>query len=221
MTMSPHELEILHKHMKQATRYLEFGSGESTVYASQLANITRIDSIESSGDFIDQVLRPKIEIQQAVQSGKLHFHTIDIGNTREWGYPSDESKKHLWPNYSSAIFRTPSHHNLVLIDGRFRVACTLNAILHTPGFCKILIHDFWNRPQYHVVLNYLDTIEQADTLGVFIKRKSINLKRLKSELEKYKILADDKTISFRIREKIKKRRNSIKNRLGALRAKCS
>jgi len=55
----------------------------------------------------------------------------------------------------------------VLVDGRFRIACALQAALRVRNDCKILIHDFWNRPRYHILLDYLTLSERVDSLGVF------------------------------------------------------
>ncbi|MSR21481.1 MAG: hypothetical protein EXR91_11015 [Gemmatimonadetes bacterium] len=94
-----------------------------------------------------------------MSTGRLEFHVIDLGETSKLGYPIDESKNHLWPNYSLRVFSIPSNHDLVLVAGRFRVACTLSSILSAPDDCRILVHDFWDRPQYHIVSKYLETID--------------------------------------------------------------
>jgi hypothetical protein len=186
MTMTAAELNILHGHIDTATQFLEFGAGASTLYAASVPTIQQIDSVESSAGFVDDNLKPHPVISQALSAGRLSFHIIDIGKTFHWGYPASFCKKHLWPDYSFRIFRQKSDHDLVLIDGRFRVACTLNTILNAPEHCKILIHDFWNRPQYHIVLDFLDTHAQVDTLGVFTKRQGIDARQVKSLIEKYK-----------------------------------
>ena len=186
MTMTTAELEVLHSHIDSSTKFLEFGAGASTVYAASVPGIQQIDSVESSAEFVDTNLKPDPAISQALSAGKLLFHIIDIGKTFSWGYPASFCKKHRWPDYSFGIFRQRSEHDVVLIDGRFRVACTLNTILNTPAHCKILIHDFWNRPHYHVVLDFLETETEVDTLGVFNKRAQIDLHRVHALIDKYK-----------------------------------
>lgn len=188
MTMTKEELKILHTHMDLSTRFLEFGSGASTLYAASVPSIRQIDSVESSESFINENLKPNPIISNALSAGKLLFHIIDIGKTIHWGYPIGFRKKHLWPNYSLSIFSEKSEHDLILIDGRFRVACTLNCILNTPPDCKIIIHDFWNRPAYHSVLPFLETNDKADTLGLFSKKPDIDHNEVKSLIEKYQYL---------------------------------
>lgn len=186
--MTKDELKILHSQLDLSTRFLEFGSGASTLYAASVPTIRQIDSVESSQKFINKNLKPNPVISEAISAGKLLFHVIDIGRTFLWGYPAGFCKKHLWPNYSLSVFTQKSEHDLVLIDGRFRVACTLNAILNTPPDCKIMIHDFWNRSGYHIVLPFLETQDKADTLGLFAKKQDIDHNEVKFLIEKYQYL---------------------------------
>jgi len=188
MTMTADELSILHTQMNSATRFLEFGAGASTLYAASVPTIQQIDSVESSESFINENLKPNPVISEAISAGKLFFHVIDIGRTWLWGYPMGLCKKHQWPNYSLSIFSKKSEHDLVLIDGRFRVACTLNCILKTPEDCKIIIHDFWNRSDYKIVLPFLETKAKADTLGLFEKKEGIDRDKIKAMIEKYQYL---------------------------------
>ncbi|MDO9104355.1 MAG: hypothetical protein Q7U57_05280 [Methylovulum sp.] len=185
MTMTTDELDILHAHLDSSTQFLEFGAGASTLYAASVPSIKRIDSVESSESYINENLKPNPLIADALSAGKLLFHVIDIGRTSFWGYPAGFCKKHQWPNYSLSIFSRKSEHDLVLIDGRFRVACTLNCILNTPPNCKIIIHDFWNRPDYHIVLPFLETKDKADTLGLFAKKEGIDYGKVTSLIGKY------------------------------------
>lgn len=186
MTMTAAELNTLHNHINSASQFLEFGAGASTLYAASVPSIKKIDSVESSAEFVDENLKPNPVISEALSAGRLQFHIIDIGKTLSWGYPASFWKKYRWPDYSFRIFRQKSEHDLVLIDGRFRVACTLNTILNTPEHCKILIHDFWNRPHYHIVLDFLETHAEVDTLGVFTKKAKIDQRQVKSLIDKYK-----------------------------------
>jgi hypothetical protein len=204
MTMTKGELELLHSHIDSSTHYLEFGSGESTIYASRSSRVQTIVSVESSQEYIDGNLKPNQDINTALSTGKLRFHRIDIGETVHWGYPKDKSKMHLWPNYSLSVFSEKKDFDLVLIDGRFRVACTLNTLLNTPDNCLIMIHDFWNRPEYHIVLKFLNIKERIDTLGIFTKKNNVNQQEIESLIKKYQYFPDDKTLLFRITNKANK-----------------
>jgi hypothetical protein len=204
--MSDGELEVLHAHLKRAKRYLEFGSGDSTLHAANTPSIESIDSVESSHRYIDENLRPKPEIKQAIEAGRLQFHIVDLGETKEWGYPKDDSKKHLWPNYSLAVFSEPSQHDLVLIDGRFRVACALSCLLNTPDNCTIMIHDFWNRTKFYFLLRYFEVEHEVDKLGVFKKKANLNPDTLQKQLKRYQYIVHDNPLSARLKRPFIKKR---------------
>lgn len=206
MAMSENELEVLHSQFEKAQHYLEFGSGDSTLHAANTPSIKTIESVESSHQYIDENLRPKPEIQQALESGRLRFHIIDLGETKEWGYPKDDSKKHLWPNYSLSPFVDGSQHDLVLIDGRFRVACALSCLLNTPENCTIMIHDFWNRKKLYILLQFFDTIHQVDKLAVFKKKANLDRKKIQGLLKGYQYIVGDEPFSMRIKKRFIKKR---------------
>lgn len=201
MTMTRGELQLLHTYLHKSVSYLEFGAGESTVYAAALDSLKNIDCVESSPVFVEEKVLPHPVVQQSLASGKLHFHFIDLGETGDWGHPVNEEKKHLWPEYSTAVFREKRKYDLVLIDGRFRVACTLQSLLQTDPGCLIVMHDFWNREPYHVVLRYLDVVDQADTMAVFTQKPNLDLRKIKADIRRYTFLPDDKTWAYRLRKR--------------------
>lgn len=203
-TMTTSEKEILHSYIDSSINYLEFGSGESTIYASSVPTIRSITSVESSAQFVNDNLMPNPVIANALSAGKLSFHIVDIGEIVAWGKPKDNSKNKLWPNYSLSAFCRKSDYDLFLIDGRFRVACTLNCILNSQSNCTIIIHDFWNRPEYHILLRFLITTDRIDTLGVFKRKDAVNLEQIQSLIKKYQYLPVDKTTAYRIKEKLTK-----------------
>jgi hypothetical protein len=206
-TMTKDEKLLLHSYMGSCLNYLEFGSGESTIYASNVSTIQTIKSVESSKKYIDKNLKHNPIIANALLTGKLVFHLIDIGETKKWGYPINDKKRHLFPNYSLSVFSQPNDYDLVLVDGRFRVACTVSTILNTQQTCIIIIHDFWNRPEYHIVLRYLETLDRVDTLGVFRKKRNIDSKQLQLLLKTYQYLPGDRPITRQAVPKQNKTKN--------------
>lgn len=208
--MTGPELKLLKKSLGNCTSYLEFGSGESTKLAVKFTNIKKIDSVESDKKFIEKNLLTDTDIIQSLDSNRLRIHFIDIGPTKKWGYPTDTSTKHLWPNYSTNIFNGNKDYDLVLVDGRFRISCVLNTILNTSD-SKILIHDFWNRPQYHLVLRFLDEIESVDTFGLFKKKEPVNKRKIQSLIAKYQYLPRDEALLQRLTRRCLRRPYSLPN----------
>lgn len=190
--MSNNEQEVFNKYIKNSKSYLEFGSGGSTLRALQKSK-AKIYSVESSIDWINYL--SKYWIISFAKNRRLFFYPIDIGKTEAWGYPISNESKHLFPNYSNSVFSAlgSTEIDTVLIDGRFRVACALSTIINLSKFNnnpKILIHDFWNREQYHILLEFLTKIESVDTLGVFQVKDNLDLNLVKSKYEIYKYISE-------------------------------
>jgi len=201
MTMTSKERSLLHAHMANCKKFLEFGAGDSTVHVAGVESIVRVDSVESSPEYVERNLMPDASVRRAVDSGKLTFHFVDIGKTKKWGYPRDVSKKKLWPDYSANIFSLHRDFDLVLVDGRFRVACTLNSILGTPDDCTIIIHDFWNRKRggSHLVLEFLEVVERTHTMAVLTKKPGSDVARITKFIDLYKYNPHDKSLYHDIR----------------------
>ena len=79
---------------------------------------------------------------------------------------------------------------MVFIDGRFRVACCLNAVRYCKKLTIIIIHDFFSEQgcehYQNVLLKYLDVVDKADSLGVFYIKKEIDYKVFYVDYEAYK-----------------------------------
>ena len=182
--MSEAEKALFKKTLERAGRYFEFGSGGSTVWACQVGLTAH--GVESDAAWVKGL---KQRLGDACQ-----VHAEDIGPTKEWGLPASEAARHRFPAYSEAIHRHDQAFDLILVDGRFRVACVLNAIRHTlnvsdrPGDTRLFIHDFWNRPHYHAVLEFLVEEASAETAGVFRIAEDIDPERIASMLSEYRYL---------------------------------
>ena len=187
--MTKKEKALFDKEIKRSKTYLEFGTGGSTIRALKKSG-AKIYSVDSSADWITSVR--KYWVIRRAEKKRLSLFHVDIGPVKEWGTPVGNDSKELFPHYSSGVFRLveKEYIDIVLIDGRFRVACALKTILecsvNNPP--RILIHDFWNREEYHILLKYLEEADRADTLGAFIIKKSIDLDSVIRDYELYKYI---------------------------------
>ena len=129
-------------------------------------------------------------IKKYNKNKRLNFIHVNIGKTKDWGKPLNDKKSDLLPNYSGVLDDTiiNSKIDTILVDGRFRVACILNAILNCNKDVIILVHDFWSREHYHIVLNYLDTVSKVDNLGVFKIKKNVDIEDIEKLYDKYKYI---------------------------------
>lgn len=187
LIMSAEEKELFIETIKDSSvrNYLEFGSGGST-FTALLNSQANVFSVESNLDFIDH-LRTWDYIKESEKNKRLIFEHINIGKVGDWGMPLEKEKIELFPNYSELIFKK---HNIrfdcILIDGRFRIACTLNSILNGCVFTKYIIHDFWNRPKYRIVLKYLDVIAYEGTMLIARAKGNINITQLCNDINRFK-----------------------------------
>jgi hypothetical protein len=199
--MTENERNLLEKQFASASCYFEYGSGASTKRAVEFKNITSIVCVESDRAFFDNEVLPDSGVGEAVAHGRLQCLLVDIGPTKRWGYPRDRRSIGKWPNYPRAILSTEENWDLVLIDGRFRVACMAAALLKCPS-AKILVHDFWRRKRYQVMFDYCDVVEAADELVLLSKKKACSDDDLKQLLERYQTIPSDKTFWFLVQDKL-------------------
>jgi hypothetical protein len=103
-----------------------------------------------------------------------------------WGYPGPYSNRDSWISYSSPP-KTPV--DLILIDGRFRVACALKCFSIIGSDTILLFDDFLNRPEYHIVLDYYSIISKTvDNVMVALQKKECAAPSLEL-IERYEVVA--------------------------------
>lgn len=182
--MTKKEKKLFDNIIQNSFSYLEFGLGGSTIRALKKSDAI-VYSVESSKKWIENMLQYKILNKEAKK--RLFIHYVNIGPTKMWGYPTSDSSRKLFPLYSSSVFKSIDCDKIdsVLVDGRFRVACCLNMILNANKQVKLLIHDFWKREHYFVLLKYLEVKDRADSLGLFMIKNNIDEDKIKNDLEKY------------------------------------
>lgn len=172
-SFSKNDLVMFYKYLDKAKNYLEFGSGGSTYQASIKQNIKLIISVESDKDWYTI-------IKNNIKHPNFHYKFIDLKcKPKNWGYPSDLCDKSIYKDYSNAISHkirkeTANSLDLILIDGRFRVACALKCHSLINDNCKIIFDDFLNRKDYHIVLNYYEIINKTKDNRMVILKKKIN-----------------------------------------------
>ncbi len=168
--MRPGEIALLRSVLRGARHYLEFGAGGSTIFALR-EGVGDVVSVESDSAWIER-MHADPTAAAAVRESRLKLLHADIGAISGLGRPVNEEARARWPSYAQLPWPHVQADRLdvVLIDGRFRVACILETVLRCNANTAIVIHDFWNRPQYHVVLPFLTPRSRRDSLGVFSVR---------------------------------------------------
>jgi hypothetical protein len=146
--------------------YLEYGSGGSTLYAANVARVAHILSVETDPDVARQIA-DSLEGSTSL----LHMICADIGTVGQWGYPvSDEKIGEYW-RYMSAPWNMAEELGLtpdmVMVDGRFRVASFLFSYVSAPEGATILFDDYYDRPHYWVVEAFCKPAQRHGRMAVF------------------------------------------------------
>lgn len=128
-----------------------------------------------------------VDIQTKVPRAIVKY--VNTGPVNPGGGPKDESKKNSWCEYYNSCKYRHVDPDLVLVDGRWRVACALTAALECPN-AIFLIHDFKPRVSYHVLYNYFDVIEEVETLIALRVKPNISREEVLNVIEQYKYRAE-------------------------------
>jgi len=158
--------------MMTSINYFEFGSGGSTVYASN--HCQNVYSIESDKSWYENVVQNTNKTKCNVQCIHVDIET----KPNNWGYPGDNcsnDKKRLYSNMFTSITNYDKV-DTILIDGRFRVACALNILPYINSDTRVLFDDFLNRQhQYKIVLDYYNIVKSVDNMVLLQKKDNIYL----------------------------------------------
>lgn len=180
--------KLFYDYLNKSKNYFEFGCGGSTYQAYIRDNIKKIYSVESDIEWQEKV-KDKTE-----NSSKISFIFADIGSKpNKWGYPDEEASKLQQISYSNKIrelsINEANELDLILIDGRFRVACCLKCYEVVNDDCLIIFDDFLNRKFYHVVLDYFDIIDKTTDNSMVVLKKKPNLSIQEELVLKYELIA--------------------------------
>jgi hypothetical protein len=160
--MSDGERALFEALLKPSRSYLEFGAGGSTVLAHSVG-VGQVVAVDSSLDWLKQVGAA------VARSPSVRLFHADIGPTGAWGYPMSEDYKSAYGHYHSSIWEvfTPSSFDLVLVDGRFRIACFAAAIQRVRPDALVAVHDYRSRPHYHPIEAIGRRVAECEELTVF------------------------------------------------------
>lgn len=147
LTLPPEERMVLHAAYARAGCILEYGSGGSTVLAAEQDGAT-VFTVESDAAWLDGL---SAWFAENPARADLRLHHADIGPTRAWGYPKGWQDVAKWPGYPVSVWDRPDfrHPDVVLVDGRFRLACLLTTLARITRPVEVLVDDYAARPAYH------------------------------------------------------------------------
>lgn len=174
--------------IENSRSYLEYGSGGSTVLAASLNK--PFVSVDTDRYFLEAVRR-KI----GGLAPNQHLEHGNIGWTKAWGCPIFETPRFLsrkkWKAYPEIPWRFVKKGllpDLVMVDGRFRVASALTSCVHlvdAPN-SRILVDDYIMRPHYYSIADYAQLVDIRGRMAIF-KPPSTCSPDIQEAIERYSL----------------------------------
>lgn len=155
--------------LRVSTHYLEYGAGESTIHVAKTYQCT-VRSVETDPGWSRFV--------QDKSVGKAEIVLVDLGPVAKLGSPVDYARRHDFERYCEAGFETGFSPDLVLVDGRFRIAVFLTALLRTKPGTLIVFDDYIKRPKYHVIEEIICPVKVGRRQALFERPSSVNFRQI-------------------------------------------
>jgi len=185
--MPPEARAFLEARMKACRCYLEYGSGGSTLLALRLG-VPDVFSVESDRSFAEGLRAAAAGARR--KGTRFWLLLAEIGETGSWGRPAKAEACRNWPGYALRIWeeieRAALAPDLILIDGRFRVACFLASLLKARPGTLILFDDYTARgARYAVVERHLAPALTIDRCAVFEVPVEVDARALAFDLARH------------------------------------
>jgi len=164
--------------VSNASAYGEYGCGASTIWVAKNTE-TPIHSIDSSLDWIQNV-----QVEVGERTNQILTH-VDLGELGDWGRPKNYDSRSNIENYVGGLWITEKKPDVVLVDGRFRVACMLSSLLNASPGTSILFDDYFERPHYHLVEEFASVADSCGDQALFKVPDTIDKLQLAKELERF------------------------------------
>ncbi len=164
LTFAPPVEALLRETYAGAGTILEYGSGGSTAVAASLGK--PVWAVESDAAWAAG-MRGWLDAQHP--GHRVTVLHADIGRTKSWGRPRNAARMADWHLYPLSVWDDPAfrHPDVILIDGRFRVACLVTAMLRITRPVRVLFDDYAARPEYAVAERAVRPARIVDPMAVF------------------------------------------------------
>lgn len=156
---------LLRASLDGAERYLEYGCGLSSEFVASNYDC-QIRSVETSSEWAEKI--------QANLGQRADIFHVNLGPVGPWGRPEGYSHRQRFTDYCEAGFKDDYAPDVVLIDGRFRVAVFLTALLRVSPGTHMVFDDYPNRPHYHVVEEIILPVELSEQQAKFVRPTQID-----------------------------------------------
>ena len=182
-------LSVFKQLSAQSKCYLEFGSGGSTVYIAKNTNVENIISVDS-----DEIWVRDITSAISLSGKNIFIQYCNIGEVGSWGTPKNKGQIGNYWQYMSMPWECANKNSLkpdlILVDGRFRVACFLYSLLCAEINTTILFDDYSERPEYFIVEKFCRLEKIEGRMGVFKVTNDHKIPEICKNIAKYSVVPD-------------------------------
>jgi hypothetical protein len=168
--------------------YFEYGVGASTLWILENTN-AKIVAVDSDKRWIKNIK----SLLSKKNFSRIKFLYCNIGPIKSWGYPENYKKYKNFKFYPNLIWNYKKlKPNVVLIDGRFRVASFLTTLKESRHGTKIIFDDYKSRPQYHVVEKIIKPKKKYFDQALFVvpEKKKMNIKKINNLIKLFEFTLD-------------------------------
>ena len=173
---------LFKRYLKKCNIYFEYGVGDSTTWVLENTS-SRIISVDTDKKWIN-----KVDISK--RKKRIDIHWINLGEIENWGRPKTYEYRKHFIDYISCVWTFKLKADVILIDGRFRVASFLFSLMNAKESSVIIFDDYMNRPHYHVVEEVLEVYENFGRQAVFVVPTVFNTKLAEELLKKFIYVMD-------------------------------
>jgi hypothetical protein len=153
------------------TIFFETGSGCSSVIAKYYAK--KAYAVEGCKKYYELGIKNGLK-------DVLLFNDLKPDNPT-WSFPGNKTNISDWKKYFQA-YKKEYNADVILIDGRFKVATAMDIFNKIRNDTIILLHEYFTRPSYFILENYYNYVYHWGSLFVFVKKK--NIKQIPMEIQK-------------------------------------
>ena len=144
--------------------------------------------------FLPWILLNTGSIKCAVKAGesaaRFDIDWVDLGPIGWAGRPKNYAKRAAFQRYIESPWNRGQKPEVILVDGRFRVACFLYSLASADPGSTILFDDYKDREHYHVVEEFLKPNRFCGRQAIFDVPEALDREALLAEYEKFQYVMD-------------------------------
>jgi hypothetical protein len=180
-------LSFFKSQISKSKCFVEYGCGGSTHYAAMVAKVPNIISVDTSKVWVNKVKRSLSGCES-----NLDLFYCDVGEIGNWGTPVNGDRyQHFW-RYTVHPWNTARKRSLepdlVLVDGRFRVASFLYSLVAAKEGALIMFDDYLDRKKYAIVEDFCQIKEIHGRMAVFCVDKNYTVEEIVAAITQHSVL---------------------------------